>query len=724
MLQDTNTTSAILAPSQNCWRVAHAERAAFLVDAEAYFTAFRAAAINARHTIFIIGWDVNSLARLTPRQIDDYPPRLGEFLNTLVRRRRSLHVYVLNWDFIVFYAPDREAMPTYKLGWRTHRRVHFRLDSAHPVGASHHQKIVVIDDAVAFVGGIDLTDQRWDTPGHTPNDPRRRDRNGNLYPPFHDVQMMVDGDAAAAVGELARERWRRAGGKRPEPAEHSAANQPWPVDPDLLDVDVGIARTEPRYRNYPQVSEIRRLYVDAIAAARESIYIENQYFTSRVIGAALADALRAPSGPDVVVVLRLRGGGWLEHNTMATMRARLLEDVRQADAHGRLRVYYADHEDFGDDCLYLHSKLLIVDGRFVSVGSANLNNRSLGLDTECNLAIDGQTPRARRGITALRNRLLAEHLGVTPDAVEQAIARADGSLMAGVESLRGNVRTLRPLPGKSAADVDAFIPVSSVLDPPEPFDPDRIVDEFTTVDGREHAGWHLTAIAGFVAVLAALAAAWRWTALGDWIDVNTLLSTANSLQGYASAPLWVIGVYVLASLTAFPITVLIVVTALVFGPLLGLIYAVVGSLLGAAASFGLGQWLGRSTVRRLAGKRINELSRRLGRRGLLAALLVRIFPVAPFTIVNLVAGASHMRFRDFVLGTALGMAPGILAITVFADRLAAMVRNPSPTALATLIGVGVVIVAGAVGMRFWFKRREAKTAPESGRSKRSEPTWR
>ena len=203
-----------------------------------------------------------------------------------------------------------------------------------------------------------------------------------------------------------------------------------------------------------------------------------------------------------------------------------------------------------------------------------------------------------------------------------------------------------------------------------------------------------------------------------------MLSTANSLQGYASAPLWVIGVYVLASLTAFPITVLIVVTALVFGPLLGLIYAVVGSLLGAAASFGLGQWLGRSTVRRLAGKRINELSRRLGRRGLLAALLVRIFPVAPFTIVILVAGASHMRFRDFVLGTALGMAPGILAITVFADRLAAMVRNPSPTALATLIGVGVVIVAGAVGMRFWFKRREAKTAPESGRSKRSEPTWR
>lgn len=715
----------ILVPSRNCWRVEPAARVAFLIDAEAYFSAVRAAALNATRSVFIVGWDVNSRTRLAFGTDDGYPEYLGDFLNALARRRRGLHVYVLNWDFIVFYAPDREAMPAYKLGWRTHRRVHFRLDAAHPVGASHHQKIVVVDDAVAFVGGLDLTDRRWDAPAHAPDDTRRRDRNGDAYPPFHDVQMLVDGAAAAVVGELARERWRRAGGQIHESATDQRPGDPWPapIAPDMSDVNVAIARTEPRYRGHPSVAEIRELYVNAIAAARRFIYIENQYFTSRVIGDALAEALGRTPGPEIIMVLRLRGGGWLEHNTMAAMRARVLERLARADLHGRLRVYYADQDGLGADCLYLHSKLLIVDERFVSIGSANLNNRSMGFDTECNLAVDAGTTDTGSAIATLRDRLLAEHLGVAPEAVAQAIEREHGSPIAAVESLCGNARTLRPLPALPAADVDAVVPVSSVVDPQEPFDPDRIMNEFITIEDHERAGWNLTAIAALVAALAALAAAWRWTALSEWIDIDTLLAAASSLRGYASAPFWVVGAYIAAALTAFPITLLIVATVLVFGPVWGLTYALVGSLLGAAVSFGVGRMLGRRAVRRLAGRRINELSRRLARRGLLAALLVRIFPVAPFTVVNIVAGASQMRFRDYLLGTALGMAPGTLAITIFSDRLAAAIDNPSPMTLAVLIGVGVVIVGGAIGVRAWFKRRDAKSARASGRLNVSESTW-
>src|SRR6202007_939264 len=95
------------------------------------------------------------------------PAELGEFLNFLVRRRRGLHIYILNWDYPMVFGTDREFPPIYGLGaWSPRRRVHFEYDNTHPVGGSHHQKIVVIDDAVAFSGGLDLTCRRWDTCEH------------------------------------------------------------------------------------------------------------------------------------------------------------------------------------------------------------------------------------------------------------------------------------------------------------------------------------------------------------------------------------------------------------------------------------------------------------------------------------------------------------------------------------------------------------------------------
>jgi len=197
----------------------------------------------------------------------------------------------------------------------------------------------------------------------------------------------------------------------------------------------------------------------------------------------------------------------------------------------------------------------------------------------------------------------------------------------------------------------------------------------------------------------------RWGPLAGWLDRDALAQAAAWARGSAAAPLWVFGAYLVASLTAMPITLLIVVTAVVFGPFAAFAYALFGSVAGAALGFGIGQSLGRQTVRRVAGARLNELSRRLGERGLLAVLAVRVIPVAPFTIVNLVAGASHIRLRDFMLGTLLGMLPGIIAVSIFSDRLLAVVRDPSPTTLATLALIVAIIAAAAVAIRRWYRRR-------------------
>ncbi|MFM1889406.1 MAG: hypothetical protein RLZZ565_163, partial [Planctomycetota bacterium] len=686
---------SILAPGRNCWRIERAHRVAWLVDGDAYFRAFREAVKKATRSIFVVGWDVDSRMRLARDHADDgWPAELGDFLNAIVAARRGLDAYVLDWDFAMLYALDREVLPIYKLDWSTHRRLHFRLDGEHPVGASHHQKIVVIDDALAFVGGLDLTKGRWDTPHHRPEEPLRVDPEGEPYPPFHDVQLMVDGAAARALGELARDRWERATGRRPEGGE-TRQSDPWPesLEPHFRDVEVAIARTEAEYDGHPQVEEVKALYLDSIAAARDSVYIENQYFTSAATGEAIARRLEEGDGPEIVVVSRLEGSGWLETHTMTVLRARLLERLHEADRQGRFRVYYPDIAGLGAP-VKLHTKLMIVDDRLLRVGSSNLNNRSMGFDSECDLALECDAPAGREKISELRDRLLAEHLGTEPARVAEAIA-AHGSLVGAIESLRGGPRTLSGLAPDIPPEMDALVPEADLIDPERPVDPDELADGIVPEEGRERAGGRIIAWASIVVGIAGLAAAWRWTPLSDWLSPEALSLYAEQIQVSRTAPVWVLGAYLVASLVAFPITVLIVATAIVFGPWTALAYALSGVLGGAAIGFGLGHALGRDAVRNLAGEWINRLSRRLAKRGLLTIVAVRIVPVAPFTVVNLVAGASHIRFRDFALGTLLGMAPGIAAVTIFSDRVAAVIRDPSPSSIAVLVLVAVAIAAVA-----------------------------
>jgi phosphatidylserine/phosphatidylglycerophosphate/cardiolipin synthase-like enzyme/uncharacterized membrane protein YdjX (TVP38/TMEM64 family) len=697
--------ASILQPGRNCWRIEPASHASVLVDGAAYFAAFRAAAMRAEQSIFIIGWDVDSRVRLVRDGTeDDLPVELGALLNALVKRRRTLQIYVLDWDFAMLYAANRELLPLYKPDWRTHRRLHFHLDDRHPVGGSHHQKIVVIDDALAFVGGLDLTGGRWDTPAHRPDDPLRRRPDGERYAPFHDVQWMVEGRAAAALGELARQRWQRATGHPPKAGAAAVDNTAlWPanIEPDMEAVDVAISRTEPAYAKQPEVQEVKQLYLDAIAAARHWIYFENQYFTAHAVGDALAQRLREDDGPEVVVVTRAAGGGWLEHNTMATLRARLLRRLREADVHGRLRVYFPHRDDL--DVINLHSKLTVVDDRLLRIGSANLNNRSMGLDTECDLAVDAADEATRQAITRVLCRLLGEHLGCDPRQVADQL-QSRQSLIATIEALQAGPRTLKPLDATLSPELDALVPEEDVIDPERPVDPDQMVEEIAPGEERPLIGRRVNLLVTLLVALGALAAAWRWTPLGDWLNREALTQAATLIKDSDAAPLWVLGAYLLASTLAVPITVLILLTVLVFGPYAGFAYSVSGSLLGAVFTYWLGHALGRDTVRHLAGRRVNLLSRRLARHGLLAVLAVRTIPVAPFTVVNLVAGASHIHFRDFVLGTLLGMTPGILAVTLFADRIAAVLRDPTPTTLALLGAAVAAIVLGAWKLRNWLIR--------------------
>src|SRR5262249_39801891 len=260
----------------------------------------------------------------------------------------------------------------------------------------------------------------------------------------------LDGEAARSLATLTRERWHAATGQKLKAiAPHGARDDdPWPpsVTPELQSVEVGIARTAPPRAEQPAIKEVEKLYLDMIAAAEKSLYIENQYFTAPRLAAALEKRLAEPDGPEIVLVLRLLSHGWLEEHTMHVLRTRLIERLRKADRHGRFHVYYPHVPGLPEgSCLDVHSKLMIVDERVLRVGSANLCNRSLGLDTEADVAIEARgRPQVANAIRRYREYLLAEHLDVPPDRVRVEVERT-GSLHGAIKALANDERSLREL---------------------------------------------------------------------------------------------------------------------------------------------------------------------------------------------------------------------------------------------------------------------------------------
>jgi phospholipase D1/2 len=697
---------AILKAGHNCWRISRANKAAFLIDGAAYFEALANAVEQAQKTIFIAAWDIDSRIQLLRRD-DSTAGRksLGDFLNAKTKRTPGLQVYVLTWDFPMLYIREREWLPIFNLGWKTHRRIHFHLDDEHPIGASQHQKFVVVDNRVAFCGGLDLANSRWDTPEHRLDDPHRKDPDGKPYRPFHDIQMVVDGNAAATLGQLFSDRWKWATGGMID-LNKSASVDPWPKNlaPDLKDIKTAVARTLPAYKSRDEIREVEKLFLESIGAAEKTIYIENQYLTSAKIAQTLAHRLTQDQGPEIVIILPRESSGWLEQSTMDALRARILKDLFSADRHHRLRVFYPALGD-GKTSIYVHSKLMIVDDRLAIIGSANLSNRSMGFDSECNLALETEgNADASAAIVSLRNRLLAEHLGASVDTVSVAFAGRK-SMIKTIESLSASNRRLENLDYTHALPVDgaSIIPDHELLDPEAPVALDRMLDRFVQDENGRAKIRQVIKITGVLLILLALAAAWRWTPLSELIDSENLAAWAGDIRGNPLSFLAVLGAYVIGGLIMIPVTLLIGATAIVFTPAWGIVYALSGCLLNALTAYLIGSRLGRQTVRKLAGHRLNRLSRQIAKRGILTVAIIRNIPVAPFTIVNMIAGASHIKVKDFMIGTALGMLPGILVITLFADRLLQAINKPGWINALIAAALAAALIFGS----WWIKKRLA-----------------
>lgn len=428
----------LLDPGRTCWTIGEA-RGGVIIDAADFYREIADAIDSARGYVLIGGWQIESSVWLRRRPDDEGRPRtLWGVIRAAAERARDLRFYVLAWDWASVYALDREWGTKELLEEAGLGRLAFVHDSAHAQGASQHEKLVVVDGHTAWVGGIDVCEHRWDERSHLERHPMRFDLARQLYGPYHDVAAVVRGKLVRDLVEHFVERWEAAGAEPMvlvpdrEPDEEPGCHVP------LGRAHVAISRTRGAtvVPLRERVREIEALYARALRSAERLVYVESQYITARAIVHALVERMRAEDRPrlEIVVIVPQCLEGRMEKATIeGPQRVALtaLRDVARRTGHA-LGVFSpcvpSAEDETGHRPTYVHTKLMIVDDRFLTIGSANATNRSMGLDSELNLS--WHSVRAgdavERGIRAVRVSLLTEHTGLAPRAAVRQLVPVEG----------------------------------------------------------------------------------------------------------------------------------------------------------------------------------------------------------------------------------------------------------------------------------------------------------
>lgn len=469
----------IIREGDTAWRTNRADAVSFLVDGADFFAAVKSSILGAKRSIWLLAWTFDALTRMQPDRIErsgdpETADRLGLLLRRIAALNPALDVRILCWSMPAPISASQAFAPQQAAAFFMGSRVKYRLDSSLPMSACHHQKVLVVDSRLAFVSGGDLSVDRWDTCEHDDGDPRRRLPNRRRYPARHDVATMMEGPIAMDCGQLFADRWKRAGGGHLDvPDPDYSEESPWPrgFSPDLIGQQVGLARTQPKWKDDQTVQEGLRLHLATIAAAKHTLYIENQYLTAPTVVEALCRRLAEPDGPEIITIGPAASPSFFDQMTMDSARAEAIDRLEKADIHDRFKAYSARTRS--DMPIIVHSKVTIADDSFLRIGSANLNNRSGGLDTECDMAIEAEDGEAgaetRETIATFRNMLIGHYVDRNLLEVEAALAQA-GSLAGAIALLDHQPPRLRPVTYRTLGPLERFISSWSLGDPTTPGD--------------------------------------------------------------------------------------------------------------------------------------------------------------------------------------------------------------------------------------------------------------
>ena len=223
----------------------------------------------------------------------------------------------------------------------------------------------------------------------------------------------------------------------------------------------------------------------------------------------------------------------------------------------------------------------------------------------------------------------------------------------------------------------------------------------------------LTRLLALFVIAAIVLLIWRWSPLVERASPEQIGQLLDRVSDSRFAGLIVVATYLLGSFIVFPVTVLIAATGVAFGPWAGLIWASVGTLVAAIVYYYLARLLPSELVDRCLGRWTRKMGIRFQRDGIVAIMIARNVPFAPFQLVNIVGGLANIRFGDYLVCTILGMAPTILALTILGDRLRGAWDSPTLTNVVLLLLAIALWFAVALGLQAlsnrWVSSRLARS---------------
>lgn len=702
----------------NCIASSKASHAAIAIDCANYYQALYEAIVNARHSIFIVGWDIDSrikLLRGNHIRTDDIPHRLFDLIQWKARENPQVQIYLNRWDFSLFMARDRELLGKYR--WYRHAppNVHYWQDSTVPTGASHHQKIVTIDDEVAFCGGMDVALRRWDERQHMPCNHNRIDPAGNTgdmesFNPYHDIQMLVAGDAARELAILARRRWELTTGSYPIPlrsATSSALPPSWPASlkPNFMNTPVAISQTLPTWDKMQGEFHIERLYLDMIRRAERFIYMENQFFCRLNIAEALNRRLLERPELQVLLVSSYDPNGLMEKKAMWHGRLLFRDIVEKNGTSNRVALAYpVSRAGPQEKPVRIHSKLMVVDDCYLRVGSSNINNRSMRLDTECDLTFEATSPEERRKIAYIRNDLIREHTGYELNDIE-AIAQGKKPVSCLLRYLSHSRQHLYKIDDERYRHERFTHAAKQLADPENPLLP---IGLCLMISRMKFFRLFLVVLA-----IVTLALVWKVTPLSYYATPDNVIPLLEEVRSTPWAVPAAMLLYTVGTLAFFPHMAMTGIIVVVFSPLQAFSIAMTGSLVSGSIGYWAGRKLGLKSMRALIGETAEKISVYAKKGGIIGITLLRLLPIAPYTAVNMALGMLEISFFTFLAGTFLGTLPGTLIAAFLGESMLELWQNPSMEHLGAILAgllCWVLIIGGSHYAAKRWKANRNKTA--------------
>ncbi|MFP4210091.1 MAG: phospholipase D-like domain-containing protein [Alkalispirochaeta sp.] len=719
-----------------------AGRLALISSSEEYFRLLDRAITAAKRRILVVGWSFDDrivLVRDNAESLDIEPSgcSLGELLVQRARQNPELRIQLRIWRAPAVFGADQHITSWFQEQAQTLENLELVRVTSTSAFSARHEKFVIIDDAIAWIGGIDLSHNRWDTEDHIGDDLRRINPDGERYVAYHDTQLMLTGPVVRDLFEIAiRDRlvdddW--------DPVDTDL----WPseVPVDLYDAEVALSRT----RSYPEhdgddVHQIAHLYRDLLNAAERRIYIENQYFSSDEITETVISRLHEPEGPEIIILISRELPDTLGRVTMGANSALRLSQLLENDRYDRLGIFFPVAVDgvTGTGAVKVHSKTMVIDGSLVTLGSANISRRSFSLDAELNVTIlgagaaggksgrtdggtDGEADDETGNGTSTRtdertvddrpawdDRLLAHHAGMEIEEWETLVSGHSGSRLSALRERVQDWPGLQDGRAQVITDAPKVLPPTVIerFDMKEPPPQETVLQRIARsnplrIISRTRRVW-------IISILGILAIAALFYAARTDFDIHAFLGMVEQINDEHP----VAGV--LLTVASFWITMIVFVTIVVpvvffsalHGPLLGIVYSTLGIFTGAALFYGIGLALHNNPWpdRYQAVRRVKEQLNRIKPYGLWAVAISRIVPSGPFLVVNLVTGLLGFSPGQFLAGSAIGLFPGIIAFSVFGEVIRNVFSDPGLMNTIWFVLFLVAYFAAVRGLIFIVRR--------------------